>query len=285
MPRHGGVGMIGPDFDHFCALIMDRSGLVLGPEKAYLLRGRLDPIARSEGMADVSALLANIRKTASEPLIQKCVEALATHESSFFRDGAPFEALKTQVFPSLFARRGGQKLRFWCAACSSGQEPYSLAIALHEMAGMAVVRDVEILATDFSEPILSKARKGIYSDFEVRRGLSPERQQRWFERDGDAWRVSEQIRRMVTFRHHNLLKGASGIGVFDVIFWRNVLIYFDPDRKRFVLDELAKALAPDGSLFLGSAETILGLTDNIVQAPGARGLYQKTSLQRAKAAG
>lgn len=273
--------MIGPDFDHFCALIMARSGLVLGPEKAYLLRGRLDSIARTEGLADVSELLSVIRKKSPETLIQRCVEALATHESSFFRDGAPFEALKAQVFPTLLAKRTpGQKLRFWCAACSSGQEPYSLAIALHEMPGLLPVSDIEILATDFSEPILTKARKGLYSDFEVRRGLSPERQQRWFDRDGTLWKVKDQLRQMVTFREHNLLKGAAGLGTFDIIFCRNVLIYFDPDNKRRVLDELSKALAPQGALLLGSAETILGLTDRIVQTPGARGLYRKSTAER-----
>ncbi len=277
--------MIGPDFDHFCALIAQRSGLVLGPEKAYLLRGRLDPIARSEGLADVSDLLALIRKSAPGPLIQRCVEALATHESSFFRDGAPFEALKALVFPRLLARRDGQKLRFWCAACSSGQEPYSLAIALHEMSSPAAVRDVEIIATDFSEPILAKARKGLYSDFEVRRGLSPERQQRWFERREDGWSVSDQLRHMVSFRQHNLLTGAAGLGMFDVIFCRNVLIYFDAEKKRYVLDELSKALSADGSLLLGSAETILGLTDRIAPVPGARGLYQKANTNRIATAG
>lgn len=266
------------DFDHFCKIVHERSGLVLGPDKAYLVRGRLDSIARTEGLADVPALLALIRKLAPDRLIQRCVDALATHESSFFRDGAPFEALKTLVLPQLLAGRSpARPLRIWCAACSSGQEPYSLAIALSEMANPAILRRIEIVATDFSEPILLKARAGVFSDFEVRRGLTPERLQRWFQNEGGAWRISDQIAGMVTFRPHNLLKGAAGMGVFDIIFCRNVLIYFDQERKRNVLECLARVLADDGSLFLGSAETILGLTESLEGLPGARGVYRKTT--------
>ncbi len=273
------------DFDHFCRLVHERSGLVLGPEKAYLVRGRLDSIARTEGLADVADLLALIRKHAPDRLIQRCVDALATHESSFFRDGAPFEALKTQVLPQLLAGRNPpQPLRIWCAACSSGQEPYSLAIALNELANPQVLRGIEIIATDFSEPILAKARDGVYSDFEVRRGLTPERLQRWFRNDGGAWKISDQIARMVTFRPHNLLKGTMGMGVFDIIFCRNVLIYFDQERKRRVLESLAAALANDGSLFLGSAETILGLTDALETGLGARGIYHKAPMISAQRA-
>ena len=274
----GGRRMIGPDFDHFCRLVAERSGLVLGPEKAYLLKGRLEGIVRAEGMADVAQLLARIKAAPLPSLIDKCVDALATHESSFFRDGTPFEVIKTDLLPALLSRRGaGRRLRIWCAACSSGQEPVSLAIAIHELAGSQAVRDIEILATDFSEPILAKARAGLYSDFEVRRGLSPERLQRWFHKEDDAWRVDERLSRMITFRAHNLLKGVAGLGTFDIVLCRNVLIYFDAARKRLVLDDLAKALADDGSLFLGSAETIMGLTAVLESAPGARGLYRKTA--------
>ncbi len=278
--------MIGPDFDHFCRLVAERSGLVLGPEKAYLLKGRLENIVRAEGLADTAALLARIRSAPRPELIQKCVDALATHESSFFRDGAPFELIKNSLLPALLKRSGpARKLRIWCAACSSGQEPLSMAIAVHETAGANAVRDVEILATDFSEPILAKARAGLYSDFEVRRGLSPERLQRWFQRDGETWRADEQLARMITYRSHNLLKGVAGLGAFDIILCRNVLIYFNADRKRLVLDDLAKALSDDGSLFLGSAETIMGLTEALEASPGARGLYRKTSQERRLAAG
>jgi len=278
--------MIGPDFDHFCRLVAERSGLVLGPEKAYLLKGRLESIVRAEGLADVAQLLARIKAAPAPALVDKCVDALATHESSFFRDGAPFELIKADLLPALLARRGpGRRLRIWCAACSSGQEPLSLAMAIHELAGPQAVRDIEILATDFSEPILAKARAGLYSDFEVRRGLSPERLQRWFRKEGDAWRADDRLSRMITYRGHNLLKGVAGLGTFDIILCRNVLIYFDAARKRLVLDDLAKALADDGALFLGSAETIMGLTSLLESAPGARGLYRKATQQLRSAAG
>ena len=278
--------MIGPDFDHFCRLVAERSGLVLGPEKAYLLKGRLESIVRAEGLADVAQLLARIKAAPAPALVDKCVDALATHESSFFRDGAPFELIKADLLPALLARRGpGRRLRIWCAACSSGQEPLSLAMAIHELAGPQAVRDIEILATDFSEPILAKARAGLYSDFEVRRGLSPERLQRWFRKEGDAWRADDRLSRMITYRGHNLLKGVAGLGTFDIILCRNVLIYFDATRKRLVLDDLAKALADDGALFLGSAETIMGLTSLLESAPGARGLYRKATQQLRSAAG
>ncbi|MGZ3377172.1 MAG: CheR family methyltransferase [Phenylobacterium sp.] len=278
--------MIGPDFDHFCRLVAERSGLVLGPEKAYLLKGRLEGIARAEGLADVAQLLARIKAAPLPGLFDKCVDALATHESSFFRDGTPFEVIGTDLLPALLSRRGaGRRLRIWCAACSSGQEPLSLAIAIHEMAGAGPVRDIEILATDFSEPILEKARAGLYSDFEVRRGLSPDRLRRWFRKEGDAWRADEKLSRLITFRAHNLLKGVAGLGTFDLILCRNVLIYFDAPRKRLVLDDLARALADDGSLFLGSAETILGLTTALQSAPGARGLYRKVVAELRQATG
>jgi chemotaxis protein methyltransferase CheR len=154
-----------------------------------------------------------------------------------------------------------------------------VAIALQEMAGALTGWRTEIVATDFSAPILEKAKAGVYSDFEVRRGLSPARLERWFKPQNGAWVVSPQLRQMVSFQPHNLLKGSEGLGTFDIIFCRNVLIYFDSPRKRVVLDELARALAPDGALYLGSAETILGLSSKLEIAPGLRGLYRRMSNQ------
>ncbi len=278
--------MTGPDFDHFCRLLRERSGLVIGPEKAYLIRNRLDPVARAEGLSDAAELLARLRKGAPEVLVQACVTALATHESSFFRDGTPFELLARQILPDLIAARRAQRsLRIWCAACSSGQEPYSVAIALQEAATQMPGWRLEIVATDFSKPILDKAQAGLYSAFEVKRGLSPQRQERWFQEEGGAWRVSPQLRQMISFRPHNLLQGTAGLGTFDVIFCRNVLIYFDPDGKRAVLEDLARALAPDGALFLGSAETILGLTTSLESMPGGRGLCRRAQGPRTAMAG
>lgn len=278
--------MIGPDFDHFCRLVHEHSGLVLGPEKAYLIRSRLDPVAREAGFTGAPELLAALRKGGSGALIERCVNALATHESSFFRDGAPFEVLTRRVIPDLVAARGPQRsLRIWCGACSSGQEPYSVAIALQEMGGALAGWRTEIVATDFSAPILEKAKAGLYTDFEVRRGLSPERLARWFEPHAGAWRVSPRLQQMVTFQTHNLLHGAGSLGTFDIVFCRNVLIYFDQARKRMVLEELARAMAPDGALFLGSAETILGLTTSLEITPGQRGLYRRVLPEPARMTG
>lgn len=269
--------MIGPTYDNFCRLVRARSGLVLGPEKAYLVRSRLDPIARGLGMTDAEALVARAGAPGGEALLRRCVDALATHESSFFRDGAPFERLAEEILPALAqARRDVRRLRIWCAACSSGQEPYSLAILLREMAAAFGGWTIDIIATDMSEAILEKARAGLYSDFEVRRGLSPERLQRWFTPVGEGgYRIDPALQRMVTFRPHNLLAGVDGMGSFDLVLCRNVLIYFDVDRKREVLANLARVLASDGALVLGSAETILGLCDAVESAPGGRGLYRR----------
>jgi len=277
--------MTGPDFDHFCRLARERSGLVLTSAKAYLVSGRLESVARDEKLAGVPELLARLRAGAPEALVQRCIDAMATHESYFFRDGLPFEQLATEVLPSLIAaRQATRSLRIWCAACSSGQEPYSIAMILQEMGPRLAGWRIEIIATDMSEPVLHKARTGLYNDFEVRRGLSPERLARWFKPHGASWQVSPVLQQMVRFRTHNLLKGTSGMGVLDVIFCRNVLIYFDVDHKRQILDQLSQAMAIDGSLFLGSAETVMGLSQAIEPAVGMRGLYRRSAAPLARSA-
>jgi chemotaxis protein methyltransferase CheR len=268
--------MTGPDFDHFCALVRARSGFVITADKGYLVRSRLDPIARSLGLAGASDLLAQLRRDHSEALIERCVEAMAIHESFFFRDGAPFQQMTDTVLPALIAaRKVSKSLRIWCAACSSGQEPYSVAMVLQEFAMQLTGWRIEIVATDLSEQILRKARSGVYSDFEVRRGLSPERLRRFFRQDGLSWEISPQLKQMVSFRSHNLIQGTAGMGRFDLILCRNVLIYFDVDQKRRILDDLARCLSEDGSLFLGSAETVIGITDAFELTPGSRGLYRR----------
>jgi chemotaxis protein methyltransferase CheR len=266
----------GPDYEHFCKLILTRSGLVLDEAKAYLVKGRLEPIAKSEGMEGVEALLAALRKGVAEPLVQRCVDAMATHESYFFRDATPFTMLAEKILPPLIkAREATKSLRIWCAACSSGQEPYSVAMVLQEMSHKMPNWKLNIVATDMSGPILQKAKAGIYSDFEVKRGLAPERLARWFKPEGNAWQVSPVLQQMVEFKPHNLLQGATGLGVFDIILCRNVLIYFDVEKKKWILEQIARALAPDGALLLGSSETVLGITEAYDNTPGARGLYRK----------
>ena len=268
--------MSDPAFDHFCQLVRSRSGLVLTPEKAYLVNSRLTPVARAEGLAGVPALLSRRQAGAADQLIQRCVDAMATHESFFFRDVTPFDQLAQTILPQMVASRGAtqRSLRIWCAACSSGQEPYSVAMVLQEFIALSGWR-LEIVATDMSDPILAKARSGLYSDFEARRGLSESRLKRWFKPEGHSWRIDPSLQQMVSFRSHNLLHGVAGMGQFDIIMCRNVLIYFDVDQKRAILSDLARSMPGDGCLFLGSAETVIGLTTEFELTPGARGLYRR----------
>ena len=276
--------MIGPEFDHFCTLVGVRSGLVLGRDKAYLVGSRLEPIARQHGLADVPALLARLKAGAPESLIAQCVDAMATHESLFFRDTTPFEQMERLVLPAIAdARPAGQPLRIWSAACSSGQEAYSIAMLCQENAHRLAGRRVEIVGTDMAEAILVKARAGLYSSFEVQRGLSPQRTAKWMTPKGAGFEVSQTLKSMVSFRRHNLLDGMAGMGVFDIIFCRNVLIYFDQAKKSQVMNQLAGALALDGALFLGSAETVRGLTDALALQPGSRGLYRRREAVQATA--
>ena len=276
--------MIGPEFDHFCTLVGVRSGLVLGRDKAYLVGSRLEPIARQHGLADVPALLARLKAGAPESLIAQCVDAMATHESLFFRDTTPFEQMERLVLPAIAdARPAGQPLRIWSAACSSGQEAYSIAMLCQENAHRLAGRRVEIVGTDMAEAILVKARAGLYSSFEVQRGLSPQRTAKWMTPKGAGFEVSQTLKSMVSFRRHNLLDGMAGMGVFDIIFCRNVLIYFDQAKKSQVMNQLAGALALDGALFLGSAETVMGLTDALALQPGSRGRYRRREAVQATA--
>ena len=271
--------MTGPDFDNFRRLVLDRSGLVLGPEKAYLLKARLEPIVRSEGASSIEDLLARLRFVKNDALLDRCVEALATHESSFFRDGAPFEALKKTVLPELANLRAGvRRIRIWCAACSSGQEPYSIAMVAKELGQKLSGFSVEIVATDFAPGILSKAKAGLYTDFEVRRGLTDERLNTWFTKESGGWRIHQDLRDMVKFRQHNLLNNMDEIGAFDVVFCRNVLIYFDAETKQQVLGRIASAMAHDAWLFLGSAESLMGLPSGLTPAQGAHGLCRRSGL-------
>jgi chemotaxis protein methyltransferase CheR len=266
------------DIEAFRRLVLDRSGLNLSADKDYLLRTRLEPVARAEAFADLASLLREVRLTPASRLAQTCIDAMATHESFFFRDVTPFDQLRDVILPELCRARDSKKtLRIWSAACSSGQEPYSLAMLLREQSGLFGDWKIEILATDFSLPILERARSALYSDFEVRRGLNAERQARWLVRDGVGFRIAPEIRAMVQFRQHNLLDGMATLGRFDLILCRNVLIYFDASAKARTLESVAKILAPDGALILGSAETVVGLDGAFEPRSGLRGVFQTRS--------
>lgn len=265
-------------YEGFRKLVLDRSGLVLTADKDYLLKSRLEPLARKDGFVGLEQLLAKVGAEPSGPLAQRCIDAMATHESFFFRDATPFDQLRDVILPDLLAARAQSRtLRIWSAACSSGQEPYSLAMLLMEEQHRTPGWRIDILATDMSLPILERARTGLYSDFEVRRGLSDARLARWFTRQGDQWLLSPQVRSMVRFAPHNLLAGTSGLGRFDLIFCRNVLIYFDREHKRAALGQIGQALEPHGALVLGSAETVVGLESAFAPVVGLRGVFKPES--------
>lgn len=262
------------DFDFLSGMLKEKSGLMLTPDKVYLLESRLTPLARKRGLDTLEALIQKLRSRSDPSLVTDVTEAMTTNESFFFRDNTPFDLFKNHVMPAMQdARRTQKKLRIWCAAASTGQEPYSLAILLRE--NWMKWRDwkVEIVGTDICTQVLEKARKGEYSQFEVQRGLPIQLLIKYFNQEGDVWRISDDIRNMVTYKPFNLLDNFAALGSFDVIFCRNVLIYFDQKMKSTVLDRMGKVLASDGALFLGAAETVLGITEAFRPVRGQRGLY------------
>lgn len=250
------------DYEFLSGFLMNSSGLALGPGKEYLLESRLVPLAQSLGLADFDGLVSALRRGADKNLSQAVTEAMTTNETLFFRDKTPFDELKTILLPPLVqARQASRKLKIWCAASSTGQEPYSLAMLINEAFPSVVDWPVEITATDISQLMLERAGDAIYSQFEVQRGLPVQYLVKYFEQHPKGWRIKDKIRERVHFRKLNLLDNFSILGTFDVIFCRNVLIYFDQATKRGILERMAKMLAPDGYLVLGAAETVLGITE------------------------
>jgi len=277
------------EFSRLAAILKERTGIVLGQDKEYLAESRLAPVARSWGFSTPTELVrALIRRSgagANPDLLSAVVEAMTTNESFFFRDQTPFDQFRDVMLPNLMqARSDTRTIRIWSAACSSGQEPYSLAMAIRELGAKVAGWRFDILATDLSKQIMNRAQEGIYTQFEVQRGLPIQYLAKYFDQDGDRWRIKRDIREMVTFRAHNLLESARPLGRFDIVFCRNVLIYFDQDTKRQVLDNIAQVLASDGYLTLGGAETVLGLTDKFQAVSGHRGLFAPSRSRESVAA-
>ena len=262
------------DFNLLSKLIKDRSGLTLTKDKAYLLESRLLPVARKWNLKSLDELVMRLRTRSEAGLVRDVVEAMTTNESFFFRDIKPFDQFKQVVLPFLLQSRGANRnIKIWSAACSSGQEPYTLSMMLKEERQKLIGWNVDILATDLSTEILAKAQAGLYSQFEVQRGLPIQLLVKYFKQAGDRWQIDSAIREMVRYRPFNLLDDLSGLGQFDVIFCRNVLIYFDQPTKQMVLERMAKQLAPDGFLYLGGAETVVGITDKFQPMANHRGIY------------
>ncbi|MGE4528046.1 MAG: protein-glutamate O-methyltransferase CheR [Rhodospirillaceae bacterium] len=265
------------DFDFVAKLLKERSGLVLSKDKSYLLESRLMPVARRRGMKGLDELVAAIRRM-DPALVKDVTEAMTTNESFFFRDTKPFDQFRERVLPALLsARKDKRQIRVWCAACSSGQEPYSLAIILKEMEAKLSGWRIDIVATDLSTEILEKAKAGLYSQFEVQRGMPIALLVKYFQKKDEMWQIDARLRAMVQYRPLNLLTDVrSTLGAFDVVFCRNVLIYFDQETKGKVLADIAKVMAPDGFLYLGGAETVLGISDKFRPIAGQRGMYELT---------
>ncbi len=276
------------DFELIAQLLKERSGLALNKEKAYLLESRLNPVARKWNFSGFDELAQAIRTKNDEALLVDVTEAMTTNESFFFRDQRPFDQFKDIVLPYLLeARAAKRSFRVWSAACSSGQEPYTLAMLLNEQADKLAGWRVEIVATDLSNEILDKAKEGLYSQFEVQRGLPITLLVKHFVQVGDRWQIDDSLRKMIKFQQFNLLDDLSTLGRFDVVFCRNVLIYFDMPTKTQVLEGIAGLLPPDGFLYLGGAETVLGTTDRFQIIQGQRGIYGLTAQdgERVKATG
>jgi chemotaxis protein methyltransferase CheR len=248
------------DFEYISSVVRAESAIVLERGKEYLVESRLLPVAKESGHAGVAELVHHLRRAPMGPLRGQVIEAMTTNETSFFRDVHPFQALSDTVLPELVeARRCERALNVWCAASSSGQEPYSIAMLLTDALAGQVGWQVRLLATDISQRMLDRTRAGLYSQLEVNRGLPAQRLVRHFTRSGTHWQVNDDLRRMVDCRLLNLDAPWPALPTMDVIFLRNVLIYFDIPTKQRILARVRSVLRPDGYLFLGGAETTLNL--------------------------
>ena len=265
------------DYDFIAKLLRDQCALVLDPGKDYLINSRLSPIAQRHGLTSIDHLVRRLRDTSDSSLVSDVVEAMVTTETSFFRDVHPFETLKKIVLPKLIElRRPQRQLNIWCAASSSGQEPYSIAMLLKEYFPDLAGWQINLTATDISHEMLQRSRAGRYSQLEVNRGLPTNLLLKWFRQEGGVWEIDEQIRRMMTFKPMNLAQPWPAMPAWDLIFLRNVMIYFDNDVKKSILGRVARSLGDDGYLVLGGAETTFGLDNSFQRIETLKsGYYQR----------
>ncbi len=261
------------DLDLVAATARARAGLALRGERAFFVESRLAPLARREGAPSVPALIERLRAATDGALAEAVAESLSTTETSFFRDRAMFDRLRTDILPSLASRRPEGRLKAWCAGVATGQEAYSLAMLVEDERGRMGRLELDILATDFVVRVLEKAQSGLYTHFEVQRGLPIRQLIRHFERADDAWRISTRLRQAIRWRRLNLIAAAPEGGPFDVILCRNVLSGLDPEVRPLVLSRLADALADDGVLVLGADESA-GLPEAFEPTHGG-GVYRR----------
>jgi chemotaxis protein methyltransferase CheR len=272
------MGLESGEFEYLRQFLAHHSAVILDEGKGYLAESRLTPLAYREGMDSVQELLAQIRQTSFCDLHRKVLDAMMNNETWFFRDHLPFEALRRAIIPELMADRAAtRRLNFWSAASSSGQEAYSIAMLIAEEFGGMPGWSISILGTDLSSAILERARAGRYSQLEVNRGLPAKYLTKYFTREGADWVLCPEIRHKVEFRELNLCEPWRNLPRFDAVFFRNVMIYFEVEKKREILSRLVSAMKPDGYLLLGAAETTYGLSDCF-----ARILWEKTAYYRTK---
>ncbi len=269
--------MTATQFDFLRDLVRKESAIVLEPGKEYLVESRLAPIARREGLGSVGDLVSKLAAAPSTALRAVVIDAMTTNETSFFRDIHPWQTLRQEILPTLFqARAGLRRLTVWCAACSSGQEPYSLAMLMKEdFPEQAATWDIRIAATDLSESMVRRCREGMFSQLEVNRGLPAQMLMRYFTREGTEWRIDESIRRMIETRVANLVVPSSlpQMGGIDLVMIRNVLIYFDDPTKARILGDIRARMKKDGYLMLGSSEVTTGATAGLVRHQTGKTIY------------
>jgi chemotaxis protein methyltransferase CheR len=269
-------------YEQFGAFLENACGIVLGADKQYLVTSRLTPLLRELGVTDLGALVERLRDGREAGLRDRILDAMTTNETLWFRDSYPFELLKNVALPE-FAKTKPASLRFWSAACSSGQEPYSIAMTIEEflMANPGSLHpNLQIIATDLSPTVLAQARTGQYEESAMVRGLSEERRRRFFKHKGHRWEVNPELRRRIAFQELNLLESYDALGKFNMIFCRNVLIYFSPERKRDILARMSRALQPGGYLLLGASESITGYSDEFEMLRTPHGILYRLRSKR-----
>ncbi len=252
------------DYDSFRQFLEEACGIALGDNKQYLVASRLNRLLKELDVSSVGELIAQLKKQPRSGLRERIIDAMTTNETFWFRDNHPYELLKDLILPELAKKRSNQ-LKIWSAASSSGQEPFSISMILQEYLKNrpgSLTNNYQIVGTDISPTMLEMCRSGVYDALALSRGLSPERKKCFFQQEGDLWRVTDEIRNRVRFAELNLMNSYASLGQFDIVFCRNVLIYFSSELKRDILRRISKTLAPGGYLFLGSTETIASYSDD-----------------------
>lgn len=247
------------EFNFVANFVKKDSGIHLLHDKIYLVESRLIPLVKKFSCVDASELVKKIQSNYNSEIMHAIIEAMTTNESLFFRDIKPFEQFKKVIMPRLFEKSPDQRsFRIWSAACSSGQEPYSLAMTILENLEWSYKYRFDIVASDLSNKVLEKAISGVYSQFEVQRGVPITLLLKYFKQDGDDWHINEKVKQLIKFHKQNLIENFLSLGTFDIIFCRNVLIYFEVDTVVKILYQFSKSLNPNGVLVVGGSESIMG---------------------------